>query len=50
MAALSIISLIAVSLVRDPMGVDLNDRVVHEAYIQLHPELAASDHGVAGSQ
>ncbi len=47
--ALSIISLIAVSLVRDPMGVDLNDRVVHEAYMQQHPELAARDPGVAGS-
>ena len=47
--ALSIISLIAVSLVRDPMGVDLNDRVVHEAYMHQHPELAARDPGVAGS-
>jgi MFS family permease len=50
MAVLSVISLIAASLVRDPMGVDLNDRVVHEAYMKLHPELAASDRGVAGSR
>ncbi len=48
--ALSIISLIAVSLVRDPMGVDLNDRVVHDAFMQQHPELAARDPGVAGGQ
>lgn len=47
---LSVISLIAVSLVRDPMGVDLNDRVVHDAFVQQHPEVAACDRGIAGSQ
>ena len=47
--ALSLISLVAVSLVRDPMGVDLNDREVHDAFLKEHPEFAARDHGVAGS-
>ena len=49
-AALSVVSFVATSLVRDPMGVDLDDRVVHEAYMKLHPELAAGDRGVAGSR
>jgi MFS family permease len=48
-AILSVISFVAVSLVKDPMGVDLNDREVHDAYLRLHPELAARDHGVPGS-
>ena len=46
---LSAISLIAVSVVKDPMGVDLNDRAVHDDYLREHPELVASDRGVAGS-
>ena len=49
-AVMSVISLVAVSLVRDPMGVDLDDRVVHDDDLRLHPELAASDHGVAGGR
>ena len=46
---LSAISLISVSLVKDPMGVDLNDKAVHDDYLHEHPELAAVDRGVAGS-
>jgi hypothetical protein len=45
----SAISLISVSLVKDPMGVDLNDKAVHDDYLHEHPELAAVDRGVAGS-
>ena len=48
-AVLSVISFVAVSLVRDPMGVDLNDREVHDAFLREHPELAGHDSGVAGS-
>jgi MFS family permease len=48
-AILSVISIIAVSLVRDPMGVDLNDREVHDALVREHPELAGRDSGVAGN-
>ena len=48
-AILSAISFVAVSLVKDPMGVDLNDREVHNEYMRRHPELAARDRGVAGS-
>jgi MFS family permease len=49
-AALSAVSLIAVSVVRDPTGVDLNDREVHDAFLHQHPELAARDRGVAGGE
>ena len=45
---LSAISFVAVSLVKDPMGVDLNDREVHEEYVREHPEIAEHDPGVAG--
>ena len=45
---LSVISFVAVSLVKDPIGVDLNDREVHEAYLREHPEVVAQDPGVAG--
>jgi MFS family permease len=46
---LSAISLISVSLVKDQMGVDLNDKAVHDDYLHEHPEFAAFDRGVAGS-
>jgi metabolite-proton symporter len=45
---LSVISFVAVSMVRDPQGIDLNDREVHEEYLREHPEVADRDHGVAG--
>ncbi|WHZ09589.1 MAG: putative MFS-type transporter [Burkholderiaceae bacterium] len=48
MVVLSIISLIAVSLVKDVMGVDLHVKEVHEEYLHAHPEAASRDHGVAG--
>ncbi len=45
---LSAISFIAVSMVKDPMGVDLNDKDVHEEYLRQHPEAVGRDPGVAG--
>ena len=45
---LSAISFIAVSMVKDPMGVDLNIREVHEEYLRQHPEAVDRDPGVAG--
>jgi MFS family permease len=45
---LSLISLVAVSFVRDPKGVDLNVKEVHEDYLRTHPEAALHDPGVAG--
>ena len=48
LAILSVISLIAVSMVRDPKGVDLNIPEVHDEYVRAHPELAGHDPGVAG--
>jgi MFS family permease len=48
MAVLSIISLAAVSRVKDPMGVDLNIKEVHDEFLRAHPEAAREDHGVAG--
>jgi MFS family permease len=46
---LSVISFVAVSLVKEPMGVDLNDRDIHDEYMRQHPELAGHDPGFAGS-
>jgi len=46
--ALCVISYIAVSAIRDPMGVDLNVREVHDDYLHEHPEIAGLDLGVAG--
>src|SRR5689334_2344085 len=43
---LSVISFIAVSVVKDPKGVDLNDLDVHQEYLRQHPELASRDPGV----
>jgi MFS family permease len=48
MVALTVISFIAVSLVKDPKGVDLNIREVHDDYMHSHPEAASHDLGVAG--
>ncbi len=48
LVVLSAISFIAVSMVKDPMGVDLNDREVHEEYLRRHPGVADRDLGVAG--
>jgi metabolite-proton symporter len=48
LAILSVISLVAVSMVQDPMGVDLNIQEVHEEYLRQHPEFAGRDPGVAG--
>jgi MFS family permease len=48
MVVLSVISLIAVSLVKDVRGVDLHVREVHEDYMRAHPEAARLDHGIAG--
>ena len=45
---LCVISFVTVSLVKDPMGVDLNVREVHEDYLREHPESVAGDLGVAG--
>ncbi|MEH0109222.1 MFS transporter [Tersicoccus sp. MR15.9] len=46
-AVAAVISLIAVSLVRDPKGVDLHVKEVHEEYLAEHPEIR-EDRGVAG--
>jgi MFS family permease len=46
--ALTVVSFIAVSLLRDPRGVDLNVREVHDEYLREHPEAARVDRGVAG--
>lgn len=48
MVILSLVSLIAVSRVKDPQGVDLNIREVHDEYLRAHPEATAGDVGVAG--
>ena len=48
LVALSVISFVAVSVIKDPMGVDLNVREVHDEYLREHPEIAAADLGVAG--
>lgn len=48
LVVLCVISFVAVSMVRDPKGVDLNDREVHEEYLREHPEVADHDPGVAG--
>ena len=45
-AVLSVISIIAVSLVRDPMGVDLNDREVHDAFRLCHVWTTPADQGL----
>jgi MFS family permease len=47
-AILSLISLVSVTLVKDPQGVDLNIREAHEEYLRTHPEAALQDRGVAG--
>ena len=47
-AILSVISFVAVSLVNDPKGVDLNVKEVHEDYLRTHPEAVLHDRGVAG--
>jgi hypothetical protein len=36
------------SVVRDPRGVDLNIREVHDEYLRAQPEVAAHDPGIAG--
>jgi metabolite-proton symporter len=48
MLVLSVISLIAVTTVKDPMGVDLNIQEVHEDFLRSHPEFTGRDPGVAG--
>ena len=48
LVALCAISFTAVSMIKDPMGVDLNLREVHDDYVREHPEAAANDLGVAG--
>jgi MFS family permease len=48
MVVLTVISFIAVSLVKDPQGVDLNIKEVHDEYMHAHPEAARHDLGVAG--
>ena len=48
LVVLSVISFIAVSMVREPMGVDLNDREAHEENLRLRPEVARRGPGVAG--
>jgi len=45
---LSIVSIVSVSLIKDPMGVDLNIKEVHVENLRAHPEAALRDHGVAG--
>jgi MFS family permease len=45
---LSVISFAAASLVRDPMGVDLDIKEVHQDHLREHPEAASGDRGVAG--
>lgn len=45
---LCVISFLTVSLVKDPQGVDLNVKEVHDDYLRAHPEAAAHDLGVAG--
>ena len=48
MVILSVISLVAVSVIKDPMGVDLNIKEVHDDYLRAHPEVAGHDLGIAG--
>jgi len=48
MVSLSLISFAAVSVIRDPRGVDLNIKEVHDEYVRAHPEVAAHDPGIAG--
>ena len=48
LVALCVVSFTAVSMIKDPMGVDLNLREVHDDYVREHPEIAANDLGVAG--
>lgn len=51
MTALSLISLVAVSMVRDPQGVDLSDPDVHEEHLREQSGLARHDAGTpAGSK
>lgn len=45
---LSIISIVSVSRIKDPMGVDLNIKEVHVENLRAHPEAARRDPGVAG--
>jgi metabolite-proton symporter len=45
---LSVISFLAVSAVKDPMGVDLNIKEVHDEYLRAHPDEARGDLEVAG--
>ncbi|HTT13152.1 MAG TPA: MFS transporter [Burkholderiaceae bacterium] len=45
---LTVISYVAVSRVKDPQGVDLNIKEVHDEYLRSHPEVAGHDPGVAG--
>lgn len=48
MVILSVISYVAVSMVKDPMGVDLNVKEAHDAYLRQHPEAARQNLGAAG--
>jgi hypothetical protein len=48
MVVLLLISLAAVSTVKDPMGVDLNIKEVHDEYLRAHPDAISHDHGIAG--
>ena len=45
---LSVISFVAVSMVKDPMGVDLHIKEVHENYLRQHPGAPHPNPGVAG--
>jgi MFS family permease len=45
---LSVISFAAASAVRDPMGVDLDIKEVHDERLRAHPEERSGDRGVAG--
>lgn len=48
LVVLSAISFVAVSMVEDPMGVDLDDEAVPAEHLREHPEMAGRDPGVAG--
>jgi MFS family permease len=48
MVILTVISYIAVSLLKDPQGVDLNIKEVHDDYLRTHPDEVSHDLGVAG--
>jgi metabolite-proton symporter len=48
LVVLSVISFVAASAVRDPMGVDLDIQEVHDERLLAHPEARRGDRGVAG--